>query len=175
MPSPHASLISWTRGGLAVLCILLAASVTMRISVYLYQSGGGGAVTWEPNSGPVDLGEGTLLPRADAVHRTVMVGTCLAPASINFVGAGFYASDPSLVGAPGPEDRVFYIYRGWRLGRRFVSVRLNAIYFVHRVYARLVMHKNLATDDLAVKVIVPASCDASLNDVMAALRWDVRS
>ena len=58
MPPPDAILTSWSRGGLAVLCILLTISVTLRIYVFLNQSAAGSAVASEAYGGSVDLGEG---------------------------------------------------------------------------------------------------------------------
>jgi hypothetical protein len=163
MPAQPASLTPWARSGLALLCLLLAVSVGVRIYVYQQQSESGKAVG-EAAGAPVDLGAGVLLPRSVAQHRSVQVNSCRAPASIDFVQASPYGSDPSLVGAPRPN-----------LGSRFATASLNAIYFTRRAYARLAMRKNPATDDMAVKVIVPADCDASPNDVLTALRREARS
>lgn len=174
MPAQPANLTPWARSGLALLCLLLAVSVGVRIYAYQQQSESGKAVG-EAAGAPVDLGAGILLPRSVAQHRSVQVNSCRAPASIDFVQASPYGSDPSLVGAPRPNDHVFYVYRGWNLGSRFATASLNAIYFTRRAYARLAMRKNPATDDMAVKVIVPADCDASPNDVLTALRRETRS
>lgn len=174
MPAQPASLTNWARGGLVLLCLLLVASATMRI--YVYQHPFEASVTEAKTAigTPVDLGDGILLPRADAVHHTVQLRACAAPASIDFVEAHPYGSDPSLVGAPRPGDRVFYVYHGWNLGSRFATTGLNVIYFARRAYARLALQKNPAADNLAIKIIVPAGCDASSDDVLTALRREAR-
>ncbi|MDP4005184.1 hypothetical protein [Methylobacterium sp. NEAU K] len=170
MRSRHAALTSRARTGVIVLCLLLAASVSGRIYIYRQQPEAGEAAAGDAAGGPIDLGGGILLPRSAAQHRTVPVGSCVAPASIHFVAASPYGSDPSLVGAPGSDDRVFYVYRGWSLGSRLATISLNAIYFSRRAYARLRMQETPATDDLAVKIIVPTGCEASAEEVMSNLR-----
>ncbi|MCJ2123138.1 hypothetical protein [Methylobacterium sp. J-077] len=174
MPAQPANLTPWARSGLALLCLLMAVSVGVRIYAYRQQSVSGTAVR-EAAGAPVDLGKGVLLPRSVAQHRSVQVSSCREPASVEFVQASPYGSDPSLLGVPRPNDHVFYVYRGWNLGSRFATASLNAIYFTRRAYARLAMQKLPATDDMAVKIIVPADCDASPDDVLAALRREARS
>jgi hypothetical protein len=173
MPAQPAGLTIWARSGLVLLCLLLAASVAVRIYAHRQQSEGG-AAGWEALGAPVDLGEGILLPRTATQALTMRVQACTAPVSINFFQAGPYEQDPSLLGRPRPDDRVFYVYRGWKLEGWLATVSLNAIYYARHAYARLTMSKRPAWDDMAGKIIVPAGCDASLGDVMAVLRQDVR-
>lgn len=165
----------WARSGLAGLCLLLVASIAMRLYAYGHLSKAAGNAIWEASGGPVDLGGSILLPRATAQHRTLVLGSCSTPISIDFVEANPYQSDPSLVGAPRPDDHVFYVYRGWQLGSRFATAGLNAIYFARRAYARVSMQPGPAFDDLAVKIIVPAECGASPDAVMATLRRDAQT
>lgn len=172
MPAQPTNLTPWARSGLIVLCLLLAASVTVRSYAYQQRSEGG-TVGWGAFGAPVDLGEGILLPRAAARPLTLRVEPCTSPVSVNFFRTGPYEPDPSLVGTPRPNDRVFYVYRGLNLGNRFATVSLNAIYYARHAYARLTMRQKPAWDDIAVKIIVPASCEASPNDVIAALQQDV--
>lgn len=160
------------RAGLALLCLLVVTSAAMRVCVYGYAAN---AMGREEAGRPADLGDGVLLPRADARHLAVPIAACSASASVDFVLVGPYDRDPSLVGTLGPQDHVSYVYRGWNLGDRFVTLSLNAIYFVRRAYARLAMQKNPANDELAVKIIVPSGCAASPEDVMAVLRRAVGS
>ncbi len=174
MAAEPANLTLWARSGLILLCILLSASVAMRIYAYRQQSESGTVVRNDTDV-PADLGDGVLLPRSAAQHRTVQVATCSTPASIYFVMVSPYGADPSLVGAPRPDDRVFYVYRGWNLGRRYATISMNAIYFARRAYYRLTTQNALTTDELAVKIIVPAGCDTSSEDVLTALRLEVRS
>ncbi|MCJ2074048.1 hypothetical protein MKK75_35550 [Methylobacterium sp. J-030] len=144
----------------------------MRVYVYRHASD---AVGWQASGRPADLGDGYLLPRADARHLTIPIAPCPAWASVDFVPVSPYGHDPSLAGTPGSDDHVAYVYHGWNLGSRFITISLNGIYFARLAYARLSMQKNPAADDLAVKIIVPAGCDASPEDVMAVLRRAARS
>ena len=89
---------------------------------------------------------------------------------MSLVWVGPYGSDPELADAPEPGDRIVYLYRGWNLGGRFASVSLNAIYFTRLAYARLTTGRNPAAEALAVRIRVPADCDASPEDVLAAFR-----
>lgn len=170
MPAQPANLTPWAHGGLALMCLLLVASVTGRVYAYRHLSEGDGLEAWDVSGAPVDLGGGVLLPRSAARHHVVTLAFCPAPASVDFVAASPYGSDPSLVGAPHPDDHVFYVYRGWNLGSRAAAIGLNALYFARRAYARLAMQKVSATDDLAVKIIVPAGCDVGPDTVMSVLR-----
>ena len=148
MPVQPADLTPWARSGLVLLCLLLAASFAVRIYAYRQHSESG-TLGWEDRGAAVNLGEGVLLPRVAAQPLIVRVEACASPVSIVFVQASPYEPDPSLAGTPRPDDHVFYVYRGWNLGSRFVTASLNAIYFARRAYARLTMQKNPATDDMA--------------------------
>ena len=170
MLAQPANLTIWARCGSALLCLLVAGSVSVRIYTYWRLSEGNATVAWEASGASVDLGDGVLLPRSAAQHRTLQHDSCPTPVSVDFVTAGPYGPDPSLVGAPQPNDHVVYVYRGWNLGSRAASVSLNAIHFARRAYARLAMQKNPAADDWAVKLIVPAGCDASPENLMSVLR-----
>ncbi|MGU3326100.1 hypothetical protein ACLBXB_04105 [Methylobacterium mesophilicum] len=172
MPTQPASLTPWVRSGLTILCILLAVSVGARI--YVYRQSQSVTAVWEAAGAPVDLGEGALLPRSVALHRSVQVGSCGEPASVDFVQASPYGPDPSLVGAPRPNDHVSFVYRGWNLGNLAAAPSLNAIYFARRAYARLTMQKNPAADDLAVKIIIPAGCDIPAEKIMSILRSNLQ-
>lgn len=169
MPDQPTGLTPWGRSGLVILCLLLAASVAMRVYIYRQQSEGSPLVR-EAISATADLGNGVLLPRSVVQHRTVPVGSCPTPVSIDFVLVSPYGPDPSLVGAPRPDDRVFYVYRGWNLGSSFATATLNAIYFARRLFARLSLQQVPAFDEFAVKIIVPAGCDVPLDEVMTTLR-----
>ena len=164
------SLMPWARSSIAILCLLLAASVLNRIHAYRIQPEGGGVVAWETPSGFIDLGEGILLPRDVARHMILPIEACSSSVSVIFVQVSPYEPDPSFFGRPRPGDRVFYVYRGWHLGNRFINISLNAIYFARRAYARWKMQKIPATEDFALKFIVPASCNASPEEVTAVLR-----
>ncbi|MCJ2108481.1 hypothetical protein MKK70_24535 [Methylobacterium sp. E-041] len=122
-----------------------------------------------------DLGDGVLLPRAATLRRFVWLSRCPTPASIDFVEAHPYASDPSLVGAPRPGDSVSYVYQGWHLESRFATTALNAIYFARRAQARLAMQDSRLVDNVALKIIIPANCASLPEDVMVALREQIRA
>ena len=169
MPTQPANLTPWVRSGLAALCILLAVSVSVRSYAY-WQRLADGAPAWEASGQPVDLGGGATLPRAAAAPFTIRVAPCASPVAVDFLRASPYEPDPSLVGRPQPGDRVFYVYRGRDLGTRFVTIRLNAIYLARLAYARLTGQDVPAADDLALKIIVPAGCEASADHVTAVLR-----
>ena len=53
---------AWDRAGLTVLCVLLALSVSMRVHAY-----GRGAEPEIGEAASVDLGDGVILARAEAV------------------------------------------------------------------------------------------------------------
>jgi hypothetical protein len=166
-------LTGWTRGSLALLCLLLGLSLTTRIYRSVSLPDASEAAVEDAPGGPVNLGGGLLLPRAEAVDRPVPVEGCLTPPSVYFFRAGPYGVEASVVGSPAPEDRIVYIYDGWTLGDGIASVGINAIYFARRVYARVTLHKKLAADDLALKIVIPLRCEASIDDVRTALRRDI--
>lgn len=168
------SLTPWARSCIAILCLLLAASILNRIHTYRIQPESGGVVAWETPSDFIDLGEGILLPRDVARHMILPIEACSSSVSVFFVQVSPYEPDPSLLGRPRPGDRVFYVYRSWHLGKLFINISLNAIYFARRAYARWKMQKILATEDFALKFIVPASCNASTEEVAAVLQTTVQ-
>lgn len=170
MRAESPELMSWARSSIAILCLLLAASVLGRIHTYRMQPEGGGVVAWEAPSDFVDLGEGILLPRDVAQPMMLPIETCSSSVSVLFVKVSPYEPDPSLLGRPRPGDRVFYVYRGWHLGNRFINISFNTMYFARRAYARWKMQKIPTTEDIALKFIVPSSCKASPEAVMAVLR-----
>ncbi|WP_143012374.1 hypothetical protein [Methylobacterium phyllostachyos] len=92
---------------------------------------------------------------------------------MSFVETGPYRSNPALSAASQPENRVFYVYRGWNLGYRFATVGLNAIHFTRRAYARLTTGRDPAGNEMAVEITVPAGCEASADDVLAAFRRQI--
>ena len=169
MSARPATLTPWARGGLAALCVLLAASVLVRTYAYRQGSEDGAAARDAPGGG-VDLGRGVLLPRDAAKPLAISVASCSVPVSVSFVRARPEAPDPSLVGRPEPAGRIVYVYRGWDLGSRFVTLSLNAIYVARAVYARMTMGALPATDDLALRIVVPPGCEASPEQVMSVLR-----
>ncbi|MCJ2087675.1 hypothetical protein MKK88_17040 [Methylobacterium sp. E-005] len=157
-------------GCLILLSLLLGASLAIRLQAYAGPSEAGGMPAREVALPPIDLGAGVMLPRALAGRYRAPLGTCSSPALVTFVDAGPYGSDPSLMDAPHPGDRITYIWRGWNLGRRFATVGLNVIYFTQRAWARLTTGRNPTSDDVAVKIVVPAGCDVSPDVVLAAFR-----
>ena len=161
------------RGCLILLSLLLAASLAIRIHAYAGPSEPAGAPARAVVLPPIDLGAGVSLPRALAGQYRVPAGACPSPALVTFVWAGPYGSDPSLVDAPHPGDRIAYVWRGWNLRHRFATIGLNGIYFARLAQARLTTGRNPAADDIAVKIVVPAGCDAAPEDVLAAFRRQV--
>lgn len=171
MPGLSERLRTADRTALAVLCLLLAISVSARIYVYWTMAPGSELAAV---SDAVDLGDGVSLPRKDAVRHWVQISSCAAPVTIDFVEPSPHGSDTSLAPAPDPNDRVFYLYRGSTLGDPRAAMKLNALYFLRRAGAVLRISGSEVRDRLAVKVIVPAGCGVSPEDAMAALRQDVR-
>lgn len=163
-------LIASAQGCLVLLSILLSASLAIRTYAYARPADPGELTSPGAALPPIDLGADVSLSRARAGRHHVVAGSCPSPALVTFVWVGPYGPDPSLEDAPHPDDRVFYIYRGWNLGRRFATIGLNAIYFVGKAYARLSTGRNPLAHDLAVKIVVPAGCDASPDDVLAIFR-----
>lgn len=171
MPGFSARLRTADRTALAALCLLLAISVSAR--VYTYRTTAMGPELTVSND-VVDLGDGVSLLRSDAVHHFVQIGSCAAPVAVDFVEPSPHGSDTSLALPPNPNDRVFYVYRSSILGGPRAAMKLSALYFLRRLGAVLRMSGSEAQDHLALKVIVPAGCGASPEDVMSALRQDVR-
>lgn len=153
-----------------ILLLLLIAAMAFRGFLYWQRSDTHGLVAWEPEGGPVDLGAGRSLPRAQALTTALNAASCPSPISVEFVPASPYDADPSSVGSPKPGDSVAYVYRGWTFGERLGPLELNAAFFARRAYSLLTMTKHPAIDDLAVKIIVPAGCPTAAEEVMEALR-----
>lgn len=158
------------RNGVALLCLLLGASITLRVYAYAPPVAADRLAAVAAGPPPIDLGAGALLPRASAGRHDVPVDVCTRPAVVTFIWVGPYGADPSLADAPDPEDRIAYVYRGWNLGHRFATIGLNAIYFARLAYARLTTGRNPSFDEVAVRIVVPAQCDAAPEDVLAAFR-----
>ncbi|MCJ2021745.1 hypothetical protein MKK84_30765 [Methylobacterium sp. E-065] len=167
------SLTAPARGCLVLLSLLLGASLAVRAYAHAQAADPSGIAAPGAGFPPIDLGAGTSLPRASAGRHRVAAGSCARAALVTFVWVGPYGSDPSLVDTPDPEDQVSYIYRGWNLGHRSATVSLNAIYFMRLAQARLSTGRSPAADDIAVKIVVPAGCDATPDDVLAAFRKQV--
>lgn len=163
-------LIAPARGCLILLSLLLASSLAIRLHAYAGPSEPGGVPARAVALPPIDLGGGASLPRALAGRYRVPVGACPSPALVTFVWAGPYGSDPSLADAARPGDRIAYVWRGWNLGHRFATIGLNGIYFARLAKARLTTGRNPAADDVAVRIVVPAACDAAPDDVLAVFR-----
>lgn len=164
MSDAPARLKSLDRAALAVLCLILATSVSMR--VYTHRQASGAA---DQTSDAVDLGAGVFLPRVKAVAQRIRVKSCNTPATIYFVPPSLYGVGPSLNAAPNSSDQIFYAYRGNMLGGRFASMELSMVY-VARLASNLMRTSGQSgVDDLAVKIIVATGCDATLDDVRSAL------
>lgn len=163
------------RGCLVLLSLLLGASLALRAYAYARPASASAMALPDGAPPPVNLGAGTYLPRPSAGRHRVVVGSCARAALVTFVWVGPYGPDPSLEDRPDPEDRVFYLYHGWNLGHRFATVGLNAIYFGSKAYARLSTGRNPVTHERAVRIVVPAGCDAAPDDVLAIFRKQVTS
>ncbi|MEL6061788.1 MULTISPECIES: hypothetical protein [unclassified Methylobacterium] len=161
------------RGCVVLLSLVLGASLAVRAYAYARPVDPGGMTLRDGALPPIDLGAGTVLPRASAGRHHVVAGACPRAALVTFVSVGPYGPDPARQDAPHPADRIAYIYHGWNLGGRFGTIGLNAIYFASKAQARFSTGRNPTTDDLAVKIVVPAGCDASPEDVLATFRKQV--
>ena len=165
-----ADLSFWDRAALGILCLILAASVSM--TAYNHGEASHAA---DRTSEAIDLGAGVSLPRAKAVSQKVRVGSCRALATIYFVSPLFYGVGPSLNAPPHLDDRVYYAYRGRMLGGRFASTALSMMYVARLALGVLRMSEQSGVDDLAVKIIVPAGCDATPAAVIVAVREQVQA
>ncbi|MCJ2122855.1 hypothetical protein [Methylobacterium sp. J-077] len=147
--------------------MLLALSVSMRVQAY-----GIGAAAPAPGAeaASVDLGAGVVMIRAEAVRREIWTAACLRPVIADFVEPSPHGTDTSLAAPRDPNDRVVYVYRGWTLEGPRAAMALSVLHFAHRASAVLRMRAASARSDLAVKLVVPAGCDASPEAAMAALR-----
>lgn len=169
MSSPAACVRMIDRVGLTVLSLLLLLSVAARIHAYRNDDAGSAV---EAQS--VDLGEGLHLSRARAVRRVLWIDRCAQPATADFVEASPHGRDASLAVPDNPGDRVAYVYRGQVLDGPRAAMMLSLFHFLGRAEALFDLNAPVARDELAVKLIVPASCDAPLGEVADALRQDVR-
>ncbi|WP_342107804.1 hypothetical protein [Methylobacterium sp. SI9] len=171
--SPTLNVSAWNC--LVLLGLLLGASLAIRAYAYARPADPSAMTAPETALPPIDLGAGVSLPRARVGRYRVAAGSCSGAAHVTFVSVGPYGPDPSLEDAPHPGDRVSYTYRGWNLGRRYATIGLNAIYFASKAYARLSTGRNPTVHDLAVKIAIPAGCDASPDAVLATFRTQVGS
>ncbi|SFL26123.1 hypothetical protein [Methylobacterium pseudosasicola] len=165
MPARATRLINADRAGLAALCLLLAFSVSVRVQTY------GNPAPPEPaDAAMVDLGEGVVLPRAEAVRRMVWTAACPLPVTADFVEPSPHGADTSLAAPRDPSDRVAYVYRGWTLEGPRAAMQLSVLYVQRRAGAVLGLNGVATRHELAVKLVVPAGCGASPEEAMAALR-----
>jgi hypothetical protein len=165
VPARVTRLINADRAGLAALCLLLAFSVSVRVQAH------GNPVPPEPaDAAMVDLGEGVVLPRVGAVRRMVWTGSCPLPVTADFVEPSPHGTDTSLAAPRDPNDRVAYIYRGWTLEGPRAAMQLSVLYVLRRAGAVLGLNGVATRHELAVKLVVPAGCDASPEEAMAVLR-----
>jgi hypothetical protein len=158
---------------LAALCVLFTAANAARL--YAYEGAGTGpALAARESPAPsIDLGAGVLLAHAASWPRAVSGDSPQEQDSIDLVPIGPSAADPATAGNLQPADRVAFLYRGWTLDGRFAAVGLNALYVARWAYARLTSQTKPAIHERAVRIIVPAHCDASADAVIAALRQQV--
>ena len=156
---------AWDHAGLTVLCVLLALSVSMRVHAY-----GRGAEPEIGEAASVDLGDGVILARAEAVRRLVWIAACPLPVTADFVEPSPHGSDTSLASPRNPDDRVVYVYRGWTLEGPRAAMALSVLHILRRAGAVLRMSGTATRNALAVKLVVPAGCAASPDTVMATLR-----
>jgi hypothetical protein len=157
------------RAGLTVLCLLLVLSLFLRVHTYRIDGVAPVAAAAE-----VDLGEGLHLSRAAATRRVIWVAACPRAVIVDFVSAVPHGRDASLIAPDDPDDRVAYVYRGQVLDGRYATTALSLLHFVRRAGAVMYLGEAVAWDELAVKLMVPANCDVSLQEVVNALRQDVR-
>lgn len=153
------------RAALLALCLLIVGSVALKVEAYQ-----GGPEPSPSNDRAVDLGQGVTVPRSGAARRGVRVGACLDPVTADFVDPSPHGEDASLAAPPAPGDRVVYVYRRWTLGGRLATAELGALHFARRALGVLRMGGDAARREMAVKLTIPAGCDASPEDAMAALR-----
>lgn len=166
MPDGTARLSTVNRAALAALCLVLAGAVGTRVYLHGQIPGADGRTAYD---GPVDLG-GVLLPRSKATSRAVWIRSCDAPAAVDFV-------PPASPGGDAPSDadgRTSYVYRGRLLDGHLAPLGLNTLHYLHRALGLVRIAGRTSPDELAVKVVVPAGCGASVEDVVAALRREVR-
>lgn len=169
MTGPAARPRATDRAGLAALCLLLVLSVAVRVQAY--RTDGQAPAT---EAEVIDLGDGLHLSRASALRRSIWVGACSRPAVADFVEASPHGRDASLTAADDPGDRVAYLYRGRVLEGHRAAMTLSLLHFIRRAGAVIKVGEPAARDELAVKLTVPANCEAPFDEVVSALRQDVR-
>lgn len=167
MPGLPAHLRTADRTALAALCLLLVTSVSERIYAYSLAAPG-----TEPTTEVtvIDLGGGIRWLRTDGARQKLRIASCPAPVTVDLVEPSPHGRDASLAVPPNPGDQAFYVYRGWILHGPHAAMKLGALYFLRRVGALVGIGGPSVRDELAAKVIVPASCHASPEDVLAVLR-----
>lgn len=158
------------RIALAALCLLLSLSVAMRVLP------AGDPVTHAAATGRpiVDLGDGVVL-RAATAPRDVLIGACWTPISVEFVEPAPHGADTALAGPKNAGDRVFYAYHGWVLAGRFAATELTILHFAWRGASVLRLNRTAGRDTLAAKLTIPAGCEASPEEALAALRREERA
>ena len=156
------------RSALVAMCALLALSALIRVHS-----------AWGRDPGAaverVSLGDGVSLTRTEAVGRTVWTAACDAPVTVDFIDPAPHGADSSLAPPRYPGDRVYYVYRGQVLYGRFAAMKLTISHFARQAGAMLHILGGGGQDERAIKFVVPTGCDATPDEVMDALRRDVRS
>jgi len=165
VPARATRLINADRAGLVALFLLLALSASMRVQAYANPT----PPEWA-DAVVVDLGAGVFLPRAEAVRRLVWTSACALPVRADFVEPLPHGTDTSLAPLRDPNDRVAYVYRGRTLDGPRAAIQLSILSVLHRAGAVLGMNGAATRHELAVKLVVPAGCDAAPEEAMAALR-----
>ena len=159
------------RSALAALCLLLVLSVAIHL---LPQDGATTEPATADKARPVDLGDGIVLNRSATGPRDVLIGACWTPIPVEYVEPSPHGADTSLAGSKNAADRVFYAYHGWVFGGRFAATELILRHLIWRSVSMLHLDGVGGRDTLAVKLTMPAGCQASPEEAMVALRHDVR-
>jgi hypothetical protein len=167
--SHSARLRTADRAALAVLCLLLLASVSARIVAYRAAASAPDAKT-----DTIALGDGLALPLRHSGRRLLRIAACPTPVLVDFVEPSPHGRDTSLVASPDPSDRTAFVYRGWTLDGPRAVMKLSMLYFMYRAGAVLGVSGPVAGDERAVKLVVPGTCDAAPDAILSALFDDLR-
>jgi hypothetical protein len=160
------------RAGLALLCLLLVLSVSVRLHTY-WGARLGTAPAAEAQQ--VDLGDDVFMPPEGAVHRVIRTDGCGSPVAVDFVDPSPHGNDVSLATPQNTGDRVYYVYHGWTLGGRLAAMRLSMLYFMRQAAAVAQFNGLEGRHERAVRLVVPAECGAPPGEVMDVLRRVVRA
>jgi len=108
-------------------------------------------------------------------RHLVRMASCSEAVTADFVEPMPHGGDTSLASSPDPNDDVFYVYRDRIFDVPYAATKLGLLHLLLRAGAVVRLNGAVARGELTVKIVVPVTCHAQPEDVMAVPRRDVRS